>query len=434
MPQDKPRDAMQRPPFREALRFWFKLGWISFGGTAAHIAIMHDELVQKKRWISNGKFLHALSHCMVLPGPEAQQLAIYIGWKLHGKRGGFVAGALFVLPSMFVLLALSAIYVRFGNLPWIAAMFSGLKPAVIALVVVSHLRRLATISDYLGRLTRSTEGAVTVPPPSGGAGGATADLHRAAAEAGRHWSARRRELEAVVAANEAVIASLPDPLIMLDRARRIVRANQAAETALGTALAGEGALGVRLLGPLSVAAASLLLVDAGECLLPGRRAGLRAAALLNATLLFGVGTVIMTPDTPLLFFWTCCLWATARLLRSDNPRWWLAVGLFAGLAMDSKYTAGLLWFGIGVWLLATPSVRCWLQRPAPWLGAVFGVAVFMPVVLWNADHGWTSFARQGGRIDAWHPAPDRDRHQPPRWWSREHRRRARLPPCSVRGR
>ena len=173
---------------------------------------------------------------------------------------------------------------------------------------------------------------------------------------------------------------------------------------LGTALAGEGALGVRLLGPLSVAAASLLLVDAGECLLPGRRAGLRAAALLNATLLFGVGTVIMTPDTPLLFFWTCCLWATARLLRSDNPRWWLAVGLFAGLAMDSKYTAGLLWFGIGVWLLATPSVRCWLQRPAPWLGAVFGVAVFMPVVLWNADHGWTSFARQGGRIDAWHPA------------------------------
>jgi len=132
----------QRPSFRAALRFWFKLGWISFGGTAAHIAIMHDELVEKKRWISNGRFLHALSHCVILPGPEAQQLAIYIGWKLHGKRGGIIAGTLFVLPSMFVLLALSVVYVRFGSLPWIAAMFNGLKPVVIALVIVA-LHRVA---------------------------------------------------------------------------------------------------------------------------------------------------------------------------------------------------------------------------------------------------------------------------------------------------
>src|SRR4029077_1397190 len=121
---------------------WCKLGWISFGGTAAHIAIMHDELVEKKRWISNRSFLHALSHCMILPGPEAQQLAIYIGWKLHGKRGGIVAGTLFVLPSMFILLALSVIYVRFGSLPWIAAVFIGLKPVVIALVIVA-LQRIA---------------------------------------------------------------------------------------------------------------------------------------------------------------------------------------------------------------------------------------------------------------------------------------------------
>jgi len=103
---------------------------------------MHDELVEKKRWISNRSFLHALSHCMILPGPEAQQLAIYIGWKLHGKRGGIVAGTLFVLPSMFILLALSAVYVRFGSLPWIAAMFNGLKPVVIALVIVA-LQRVA---------------------------------------------------------------------------------------------------------------------------------------------------------------------------------------------------------------------------------------------------------------------------------------------------
>jgi chromate transporter len=129
--------GVPQPPFRKALRFWFRLGWITFGGTAAHIAVMHEELVEKKRWISNGEFLHALSLCMILPGPEAQQLAIYIGWKLHGKRGGVAAGSLFVLPSMFVLLALSVVYVRFGNLPLVAAMFHGLKPTVIALVVVA---------------------------------------------------------------------------------------------------------------------------------------------------------------------------------------------------------------------------------------------------------------------------------------------------------
>lgn len=136
------KDTPQRPSFRVALRFWFKLGWISFGGTAAHIAIMYDELVEKKRWISNRSFLHALSHCMILPGPEAQQLAIYVGWKLHGKRGGILSGTLFVLPSMFILLALSVVYVRFGSLPWVAAMFNGLKPVVIALVIVA-LERVA---------------------------------------------------------------------------------------------------------------------------------------------------------------------------------------------------------------------------------------------------------------------------------------------------
>ncbi|HVR25564.1 MAG TPA: chromate efflux transporter [Candidatus Polarisedimenticolia bacterium] len=138
----KMKDTLPRPSFKAALRFWCKLGWISFGGTAAHIATMHDELVEKKRWISNRSFLHALSHCMILPGPEAQQLAIYIGWKLHGKRGGTVAGTLFVLPSMFILLALSVVYVRFGSLPWIAAIFNGLKPIVIALVIVA-LERIA---------------------------------------------------------------------------------------------------------------------------------------------------------------------------------------------------------------------------------------------------------------------------------------------------
>ena len=132
--------AVQRPAFQEALRFWFKLGWISFGGTMGHIAIMHDFLVEKKKWISNRKFLHALSLCMVLPGPEAQELATYIGWQLHGTGGGLIAGTLFVLPSTFILLALSIIYVSYGSIPWIFAMFNGLKPAVVALIVVALLK------------------------------------------------------------------------------------------------------------------------------------------------------------------------------------------------------------------------------------------------------------------------------------------------------
>ena len=94
-------------PFREALGFWWKLGWISFGGPAGQIATMHEELVEKRRWISNQRFLHALDYCMVLPGPEAQQLAIYIGWLLHGIRGGLVAGVLFVLPAAVLLTLLS---------------------------------------------------------------------------------------------------------------------------------------------------------------------------------------------------------------------------------------------------------------------------------------------------------------------------------------
>lgn len=127
-------DTLSKPTFREALKFWFKLGWISFGGTLGHINIMHDFLVEKKKWISSSRFFHALSLCMLLPGPEAQQLAIYIGWQLHGKRGGLLAGLLFILPSIFILLGLSLLYVTFGNQAWMNAIFSGLKPAVVAII------------------------------------------------------------------------------------------------------------------------------------------------------------------------------------------------------------------------------------------------------------------------------------------------------------
>ncbi|MEP6709884.1 MAG: chromate efflux transporter [Verrucomicrobiota bacterium] len=128
------------PTFREALRFWLKLGLISFGGPTGQIAIMQTELVEKKKWISQSRFLHALNFCMLLPGPEAQQLAIYVGWLLHKTWGGIVAGALFVIPSIFVLWTLSFIYAAYGKVAWIAAIFYGLKPAVMAIVAFAVIR------------------------------------------------------------------------------------------------------------------------------------------------------------------------------------------------------------------------------------------------------------------------------------------------------
>ena len=128
------------PTFDEALKFWLKLGFVSFGGPAGQIAIMHRELVEKRRWISERRFLHALNYCMVLPGPEAQQLATYVGWLLHGTRGGIVAGVLFVLPSLFILVALSWLYMRYGDVPVVNAILDGIKPAVVAIVLAAAWR------------------------------------------------------------------------------------------------------------------------------------------------------------------------------------------------------------------------------------------------------------------------------------------------------
>jgi len=134
-----PEVSPDAPPapvsFWEAFVFWLKLGFISFGGPAGQISIMHQELVENRRWISERRFLHALNYCMVLPGPEAQQLATYIGWLMHRSWGGIVAGVLFVLPSLFILIALSWIYIAFGEMPLVAGLFYGIKPAVTAIVV-----------------------------------------------------------------------------------------------------------------------------------------------------------------------------------------------------------------------------------------------------------------------------------------------------------
>src|SRR5438309_1537829 len=133
-------DRRAAPSFTEAFKFWLKLGFISFGGPTGQIAIMETELVEKKKWISQSRFLHALNFCMLLPGPEAQQLAIYIGWLLHKTWGGIVAGAFFVIPSIFILWTLSFIYAAYGNVPWVAAIFYGLKPAVTAIVLTAVIR------------------------------------------------------------------------------------------------------------------------------------------------------------------------------------------------------------------------------------------------------------------------------------------------------
>ena len=133
-------DAPVPPSFGQAFAYWLRLGFISFGGPAGQIALMHEDLVVRRRWISENRFLHALNYCMLLPGPEAQQLATYIGWLMHRTRGGIVAGGLFVLPSLFILVALSWVYMAFGSVPAVAGVFYGIKPAVTAIVVSAAWR------------------------------------------------------------------------------------------------------------------------------------------------------------------------------------------------------------------------------------------------------------------------------------------------------
>ncbi|MEB3324275.1 MAG: chromate efflux transporter [Cyanobacteriota bacterium] len=124
----------------EASRFWFQLGWVSFGGPAGQIALLHRELVDRRRWLSERRYLHALNYCMLLPGPEAMQLATYLGWLMHGVPGGLIAGGLFVLPSVAVLTALASLYALWGQLPVMASVFAVLKPAVLAIVIMAAWR------------------------------------------------------------------------------------------------------------------------------------------------------------------------------------------------------------------------------------------------------------------------------------------------------
>ncbi|HVY06537.1 MAG TPA: chromate efflux transporter [Burkholderiales bacterium] len=133
-------EAPRPVSFAEAFGFWLKLGLISFGGPAGQISIMHQELVERRRWISERRFLHALNYCMLLPGPEAQQLATYIGWLMHRTWGGIVAGGLFVLPSLLILIALSWVYVAYGDVPAVAGILYGIKPAVTAIVLFAAWR------------------------------------------------------------------------------------------------------------------------------------------------------------------------------------------------------------------------------------------------------------------------------------------------------
>ena len=139
-PDSSPTDAPAPPTFRQALAYWWRLGLVSFGGPAGQIALMHEDLVERRRWISERRFLHALNYCMVLPGPEAQQLATYLGWLMHRTAGGLVAGTLFVLPSLLLLIALSWAYLAWGHVPAVAGVLYGIKPAVTAIVVAAAVR------------------------------------------------------------------------------------------------------------------------------------------------------------------------------------------------------------------------------------------------------------------------------------------------------
>jgi 4-amino-4-deoxy-L-arabinose transferase-like glycosyltransferase len=169
----------------------------------------------------------------------------------------------------------------------------------------------------------------------------------------------------------------------------------------GTLICGNSPLGIRLLGPLSAALGSVLLWDAAERLAPGR--GLIAALLLNATLMVGAGAIIITPDTPLLFFWTAGLAACVRLVTSGNPRWWLAVGLAAGGMLLSKYTAVLFIAAVFLWLVTDTAGRRQLAKPGPWAAIGLALVLFAPNIGWNAVHGWVSYFKQGGREAAFDP-------------------------------
>ncbi|TIL79927.1 MAG: chromate transporter, partial [Mesorhizobium sp.] len=133
-------EAPAAPSFREGVKLWAKIGLLSFGGPAGQIALMHRELVEERRWIGEQRFLHALNYCMLLPGPEAQQLAIYIGWLLHRTIGGLVAGILFVAPGALVMLTLSILYALYGDAPLVEALFFGVKAAVLAIVIEAMIR------------------------------------------------------------------------------------------------------------------------------------------------------------------------------------------------------------------------------------------------------------------------------------------------------
>ena len=139
-PEPDGRKASQAVPFGEALWFWIKLGFISFGGPAGQIALMHEHLVERRRWISEKRFLHALNYCMVLPGPEAQQLATYLGWLMHRTAGGVLAGLLFVLPSFLLITLIAWAYMAYGHLPAFSGLLDGIKPAVVALVLTAGWR------------------------------------------------------------------------------------------------------------------------------------------------------------------------------------------------------------------------------------------------------------------------------------------------------
>ncbi|MFT9423968.1 MAG: glycosyltransferase family 39 protein [Acetobacter syzygii] len=180
---------------------------------------------------------------------------------------------------------------------------------------------------------------------------------------------------------------------------------------LGMALAGDTAEGVRLMGPLSALLGTLLVVHAAYCWLQQQgtqeqayKGAIRAGALLNGTLAIGLGTLVMTPDTPLLLFMALMLWALVRACVGQQRSMWLVVGLAAGLGFDSKYTALLPVAGLVVWLLVTKDGRKWLITPWPWLAGCVAAVCVSPVIWWNAHHAWASFLKQGGRVGDWQPA------------------------------
>lgn len=379
-------------PFREALRTWLRIGLESFGGPAGQIAVMHRVLVEEKRWIGETRFLHALSYCMLLPGPEAQQLATYVGWLLHGTRGGLAAGLLFVLPGALVMLGLSALYAGWGHLPAVTAIFFGVKPAVLALVVeaVQRIGRRALRERVHGAIAAAAFAALfafAVPYPLVVAGAAAIGLAWTRIAPAPASAAPVHAAGATPAVDALLEGELPD-----HAKPSAARALRTAALWLAIWLAPVGAL-LAALGPANVMSriavffSQMAVVTFGGAYAVlayvAQRAVDRYGWLSPGEMLDGLGLAETTPGPLILVTQFVGHLAAYREPGALAP--WLAGALGALLVLWVTFAPCFLWIFVGApWIERLRGSRALAGALAGITAAVVGV--ILNLALWFALH------------------------------------------------